>query len=47
MKHFEFLQLFAQANRRVGYTEYADKLDNAAVQAEAEEYVKDDQTESA
>ena len=42
MKNSEILFLFAQANRKCGYDEYADFLENSVAVKSAEEILSED-----
>jgi hypothetical protein len=41
MKNSEIMALFAQANRKCGYTQYADFLDDTADQYQADSQIGD------
>ena len=41
MNNSDFLKLFAQANRKCGYNDYADSLEEKATVYEADEVLKE------
>ena len=46
MNNSDILKLFAQANRSLGHNKYADLLENTATVYEANEVIKESETEN-